>query len=276
MTCDCPSSVLSTIANQVQIVLDRINAIKNLTDSFNRFLIGVVGGVTDNLDAWIALIPSPPGTSISELIQLLTCPLTPLAIAIQNNVQNYRGPWSITHPYRAGEIVNVGSVVYAANVNTLGQSPPAFPGVWAVTNPIKLGQADPRLLYYALQAQYQAMIKNVKAQYAATTAALQSATVVQYIQRYLREIQRLLGDPYEFAIQFPLTVGYVAYVRAVCPEIYSNPSYPYTAFSQAITQWNITGLLPTGLDPSVLPIVSRVATAETKILQWQQLLTLTL
>jgi hypothetical protein len=141
-------------------------------------------------------------------------------------------------------------------------------------DPSILATQDPRLTYMLITKELKATVRNVIGAYEADTARLQSAVLVQLIQKYVREIQRTLGDPYQFAIDYPLTLGYVTFVEETCPEIYANPLYPYQAFVEAISDWSFDGVLPSGISPSVQGVVDKVAEAETRIQAWRTLLTI--
>lgn len=78
----CPDSVTYTLRDVVQIELDKVRAIKNLSTVVSRALQDVAGLAIDAVDAALDLIPTLPGLDFSEILGYLTCPLLPLALAI--------------------------------------------------------------------------------------------------------------------------------------------------------------------------------------------------
>lgn len=215
--------MLDAVAANVQAVLDKVNAMKYLTTTFDRLFVQVIVNIEDDLDAWIGRIPLPPAFDLSEILDYLVCPLTPIAINIDVSI---------------------------------------------------LQNLDPRLTYMKIAKQFEATVRDVIVAYTIDTASLKSAALIQLIQRYVREIQRAVGDQYQFAIDYPLTLGYVTYIQQTCPEIYANPAYPYMRFVAAISDWSFDGVLPSGISVSVKGTVDKVAEAETRIQAWRTLLTI--
>lgn len=78
----CPVEVTAILRAKVQIELDKLAAILESTGLFNRaFGVNAQYGVAD-ADAALGLIPDPVSLNLLNLLNYLTCPLTPLAIGV--------------------------------------------------------------------------------------------------------------------------------------------------------------------------------------------------
>jgi hypothetical protein len=235
MSCSstCPAQVIDVLANQASDLLGQIQRIVQLTYNFNgAFLQMLVVKVTDDLDAWIAAIPLPPTVSLTAILEYLTCPLTPLSL-LENP-----GLWG------------PGPIDYTA---ILSNTPPGD-------------------LYRQLTQQWRQSAKAVRVAYEKSTAALNSAFLVQFMRMYKRELNQALGDPYTFSLNLATALGNATYVSQVCPDIYQNPAYPFAQLTEVLNTFTFDGFLPNGFDPSVLPVLNKVIEAETRILGWQTLL----
>lgn len=83
MACEnCPDAVTFTLRDIVQTELDKIQALKNLSTVVSRALQDVAALAIETIDAALELIPTLPGLNFSEILGYLTCPLTPLALAV--------------------------------------------------------------------------------------------------------------------------------------------------------------------------------------------------
>ena len=83
MACEnCPDAVTFTLRDIVQTELDKVQALKNLSTVVSRALQDVAALAIETVDAALELIPTLPGLNFSEILGYLTCPLTPLALAV--------------------------------------------------------------------------------------------------------------------------------------------------------------------------------------------------
>ena len=78
----CPDAVIYTLRDIVQTELDKVRALKNLSTTVSRALQDVALLAIETVDAALNLIPTIPGLDFSEILGYLTCPLTPLALAV--------------------------------------------------------------------------------------------------------------------------------------------------------------------------------------------------
>lgn len=83
MSCEsCPDSVTFTLRDIVQAELDKVRAIKSLSDVVSNALRDVAALAINVIDTALDAIPVLPGLDFSEIFEYLTCPLTPLALGV--------------------------------------------------------------------------------------------------------------------------------------------------------------------------------------------------
>jgi hypothetical protein len=78
------------VTANAQTLLDQINDLKALTVGFASILKQLAATITDDLSLLPGLIPAPPGLSLSDIVGLATCPLTPLALALDPSIADPR------------------------------------------------------------------------------------------------------------------------------------------------------------------------------------------
>lgn len=76
----CPDYILSAVRAPVQLALDQLLAIKKLTNVLNNLLESLAEGVAPSVSAVVDAIPTAPVFDLSEILDTLTCPLTPVAL----------------------------------------------------------------------------------------------------------------------------------------------------------------------------------------------------
>lgn len=80
----CPDAVTFTLRSKVEIALDQVRSIKELSFNYNRALQDVAGLAEGVVASIAAAIPDVPGLDFGDILGYLTCPLTPLALALGN------------------------------------------------------------------------------------------------------------------------------------------------------------------------------------------------
>ena len=78
----CPDAVTFTLRNIVQQELDKVRAIKNKTNLFSRALQDIAALADDAINSALQAIPTIPTIDFTDILGYLTCPLTPLALAL--------------------------------------------------------------------------------------------------------------------------------------------------------------------------------------------------
>ncbi|RKX63112.1 MAG: hypothetical protein DRP42_08005 [Tenericutes bacterium] len=78
----CPDYIKFAVRRPVSDALAQVNAIKKLTTALNAAMTGLMGDVKDAVAAVVDAIPAPPAFDLSEMLDLITCPLTPVAIGL--------------------------------------------------------------------------------------------------------------------------------------------------------------------------------------------------
>lgn len=82
MVCDCPDAVINVLDSAVRVELDKLQGVLSLSGSFDRALNEVAGLAIDQVQAAVDLIPTISGLTPADILQYLTCPLFPLALAV--------------------------------------------------------------------------------------------------------------------------------------------------------------------------------------------------
>lgn len=83
MSCGtCPDAVTATLRRKVQAELDKLTAITRLTSFFNDAFGETAGVGVSDVNAAVNSIPSPSPLNFLDILQYVTCPLTPLALGL--------------------------------------------------------------------------------------------------------------------------------------------------------------------------------------------------
>ena len=78
----CPDAVTFTLRRIVQDQLDNVRSIKSLTDALSRALQDIAGLADLDITGLLDGIPDIPAIDFTDILGYLTCPLTPLALAL--------------------------------------------------------------------------------------------------------------------------------------------------------------------------------------------------
>ena len=78
----CPDAVTFTLRRIVQTQLDSLRSIKSLTDVFSNALKDIAGLADVDAASLLDAVPEVPSIGIDDILGYLTCPLTPLAVAL--------------------------------------------------------------------------------------------------------------------------------------------------------------------------------------------------
>lgn len=78
----CPDYIKFPLRNTVQVGVNRLTLVQKRTGIINDALSGTVGELSADVAAAAAVIPTPPGFSLTDVLAALTCPLTPVALAL--------------------------------------------------------------------------------------------------------------------------------------------------------------------------------------------------
>ncbi len=138
----------------------------------------------------------------------------------------------------------------------------------AVANILIAG--DPRVIAMELRRLASKANISIQANYLIALRALTSAELVFIVQRFVREVFRVVGDITAFSRLYPLALANCAYVRVACPTTYEDPQYPFKALVEELTDWSFNGLLPSGIDQKAEEVCGLVARAELKLMTWRE------
>lgn len=83
MACqNCPDEVISVLRTRVRQELDKLTAITRMTSFFNDALGDIAGIGVSAVIAAVNAIPSPLSLNFLNILEYVTCPLTPLALGV--------------------------------------------------------------------------------------------------------------------------------------------------------------------------------------------------
>lgn len=89
--CDgCPDYIKAKVERPVSQALQQVKSVKKVINGFTSmtrdFTEDLVESMTVALDALVDAIPPPPTINVADIVGLITCPLLPLALAIDPSV----------------------------------------------------------------------------------------------------------------------------------------------------------------------------------------------
>lgn len=210
MACsNCPDAVTFTLRDIVQTELDNIRSIKNLSTSISRALQDVAQLAVDTVERAIDLIPVLPGLDFTEILGYLTCPLTPLALAVD----------------------------FEQFASAL----------------------DPTVQLQRLKALGRSVLNNARREFEAFLAASDYRQIIGIARKFANEFLRIRFNPASFAKAVVIS----ATVLAVCGQE-EYEAGPYLEFANELTNFSLTGPIPSGLDVNVSALLQRLIEAETR------------
>lgn len=86
-SCDgCPDYIKAAVAKPVSDALAQVRAVKFVVNGFNasvrQFTDEVIASVTSGISVLVGELPNAPALAPGDIIGLLTCPITPIALAL--------------------------------------------------------------------------------------------------------------------------------------------------------------------------------------------------
>jgi hypothetical protein len=305
MSCKtCPDQITEVIAANVRETMARVQRIQRLTSIFQRILADIAGAYFDvikrRLDELYALIPEPPIADLKFYQALVTCPLTPLAMAIEPSLIALIDPRELIKKYKEAARLFLERVenyydIALSDIEAVDPRPLAtiiaqdyeslFPDDRQVASGLTLASWQS----FAASMETGASNRQIGAQNATgtTTSTVQnprqrigdrpaSNTVpVRIARKYIREVVESLEDPVSFAVQFAETSAAVEYVRLTCSDIYYSQQWPFVFWYETVKDFNIdtsTGL-PNVIDGAARDICAKFMAIELKLFRWQLFIT---
>lgn len=80
----CPDAVTQTLRRKVRAESDKLAAIIDATSFFNDAFRSITGSAVNSVGSAVNAIPSPSPLDFFDLLAYVTCPLTPLALAVDD------------------------------------------------------------------------------------------------------------------------------------------------------------------------------------------------
>lgn len=309
MSCTtCPDQIIEAVASNVREAMARVQRIKRLTNIFQRILTDIANVYLDiivrRLDELYALIPEPPVADLAFYQALITCPLTPLALALEPSLLTQVDPREILKRYKAkareflARIENYYDMALA-DLQAVDPRPLAtiieqdyeaiFPSDVAINSGLtasawsSLGLgvsqgsgADRQIVMPGQTVPVRTALTDPRDRMAARNPS--ASVPVNLARKYVREIVVALQDPVDFAVQFAETTAAVEYVRATCSDLYYSRRWPFAYWYDTVSGFEIdtsTGL-PNVIEGAARDIAAKFMQIELKLFRWQAFITLAL
>jgi hypothetical protein len=304
----CPEQIVEAVASNVRETMARVQRVKRLTSIFQRILNDIAGAylsvIVRRLDELYALIPEPPIADLAFYQGLVTCPLTPLAFALEPELIALVDPRELIKKYKekARQFLARVENYYDMAMADLEANDPRplatiieqdyeslFPSdtsinsgltasAWSTLNSdVSQGDGASRQIIMPGQTTpVQTTLASPRDRIGQRSA---SANIpVRIARKYVRELVVALQDPVDFAVQFAETTAAVEYVRATCSDIYYSRRWPFVYWYDTVTGFEFdssTGL-PGVIDGAARDIAAKFMQIELKLFRWQAFITLAL
>jgi len=251
----CPDFVLGVLVDDCRDTLQRVRQVKTTVSILNRLITDAGSQLLSDLRALLALIPLPPMFDLSAIVRMLTCPLTPQAILVQqlNDVLAYaeRAAASATNPAQHAGLYWPALTTYTATAGSL------------------LATLDPRALVNRIVKLIQSYIRQLRLLIDTFLEEMKGAAYVQLINRYVREFYHAVNSADALVLKIMLTSVSVAGVRATCPDIFNRDDLPFKMYTETMVGFTFDGVLPSGLSDNAKELVLIFAQIEAKLAMWQ-------
>ncbi len=301
MACiDCPQQITETIAREVRDMMARVQRVKRLTTMFQRLLEDIastyLNTIVRRLDELYALLPEPPICDLAFYQSLISCPLTPLAFALDPALMAQYDPRAILKRFKDSARAFLAKMedwydMTLSDIESLDPRPLAtiieqdYESLFPSDAAINSGLTASSWAVLNAQAQSPGAGRSLSGQgvTGAQTTRLTSPkdrmgdrsvsnnVPVRIARKYIREVVRALEDPVDFAVQFAEVTAIVEYVRITCSEIYYSPSWPFVYWYDTVTGFEIntaTGL-PSIIQGAMYDLSAKFMQIELKLFRWQ-------
>lgn len=135
--------------------------------------------------------------------------------------------------------------------------------VFVVGDLTEFSALDPETQVDTLKQAIKAETYEVQDDYENALKAAERAKTISLGQQYLQRLKRidLTEDSYAESVTITATV------KVTCPEEYE--AGPYADFEEATTDFNVSGLVPSGLDSDVDALLTSLMQGEMKLNAWR-------
>lgn len=156
----CEDFIVQAVRRPVQDALNKVLAIKELTNAVNVATDAFVTDVSGAMDAIVSAIPDPPVVDLSFITGIITCPLTPIVVLGQDSVVDL--------------------------------TPAEMAAV--------LAGLDPREIWKNVQRQFKAYLLKIRKDYEDALRELTEWGVIKVVKRYYEDIKRIRFPAKELAV----------------------------------------------------------------------------
>jgi len=86
----CPDYIKATVSKPVEDALAQVRAVKAVVNGFNaavrQFTDEVIASVTSDIGIAVGELPAAPTLAVGDIIGILTCPITPIALGLDPTI----------------------------------------------------------------------------------------------------------------------------------------------------------------------------------------------
>lgn len=250
----CPDFVMGVLTDDCRDTLRRVRNIKQIVTIVNRLVTEVTAQIISDLQRLASMIPLPPVLDLSALVRMLTCPLTPQAIVIQQ--------WAdlISYVERAAASVPAQPAHAAAVMSAFG--------TYTFTQGSLLATLDPRALVNRVVKLIQSFIRQLRLLIDTFLDTMKGSAYVAMIYRYVREFWQYANSADTLVLRIAVTSASVGLVRATCPDIYARTDLPFKSYNTTMSEFTFDGVLPSGLTDAAIPLFELFVQIEGKLALW--------
>lgn len=250
----CPDFVLGVLVDDCRDTLRRVRQLKSIVYIINRLVTDVAGQLVSDLKQLAAMIPVPPFLDISAIVRMLSCPLTPQGIIIQQ--------WSDLMAYV--ERAAAGVTTWPAHTTAAI----AASGTYMFTTGSLLATLDPKALINRIVQMISAFVRQLRLLVETFLEKMAGAAYVQLIYRYIREFWQYACSADTLVLRLGVTSASVALVRATCPELFERDDLPFKAYLATMVEFKFDGVFPSGLSEAAVDIFGAFMEIEARIALW--------
>ncbi len=253
----CPEFVLGVLVDDCRDTLTRILRVKRLVTLINRFVQAEIAQAVDDLRRLVALVPVPPILNLTDIVGLLTCPLTPQAIAVQqiNDLISYVE----RNKASTGFFPSVAEDVALAGQYTFREG-----SLLTILDPSEVKKRIAAMISTFVR-ELHLLVDNFMDALSETNGAV----YLRILKQFWDEIRLVTRSADILVVKLAVTKASVALVKATCPSVYDRADLPFSKFNQEASSFSFDGILPSGLSSQAQPICTLLAELEFKILAWQ-------
>lgn len=254
----CPDVILGLLTQDVYEMLEKVRRVKRIVTCINRLTHDAANLLIDELERILSIIPEPPFFNLQLLTGMLTCPLTPQALVIEQFDRSFsaaqRAASGVTYPSRAGVFLSTLSTEMISETSVLGalQRPRD-----ALVRIIRIIEGFARQIRRLIETLFEDL------------SGVDNTGFVRLMYRLAEELRLTFRDADEYLVKLAVTSGSAALVRSTCPSVYARTDLPFLQYEQEMSSFSFDGILPSGFQGETRRMMELFAQIQLKLARWQ-------